>query len=291
MSAEQWTEFDQYRARLFGIAYRMLGSVMDAEDIVQEAALRWQRAPADEAQSRQAYLTTIVTRLCIDHLRSARVRREEYIGPWLPEPVITEAPPDADHAALSESLSMAFLVLLESLTPTERAVFLLREVFDYDYAEIARIVDKSEAACRQLVSRARQRVTGRPRRQPVTLEEGERLAQQFALTCATGDVPGLMNLLAPDVVSWQDGGGKALAARNPILGADRVARYYVGLTRKAPPGFQARLAWVNGQPGVVAFVDGQPFLALELDIADGRIQALRLVVNPDKLQSIAARAP
>ncbi|HEY7068154.1 MAG TPA: RNA polymerase sigma-70 factor [Chloroflexota bacterium] len=281
--------FAEYRPLLFSIAYRMLGSVMDAEDVVQDAFLRWQQAAAAEVESPKAYLSTIVTRLCLDHLRSARVQREQYVGPWLPEPLVVEQEPDvADTAALHESLSMAFLVLLESLTPLERAVFLLHDVFGYDFAEVARVVGKSEANCRQLARRARSYVEARrPRFEPSRAEQ-DRLTAQFLRACNTGDLPGLVATLADDITLWTDGGGKVQAARNPIHGADAVARFILGALRKAPPGLDFRPAPVNGQPGVVSYVDGRPFGVVLFDIARGRIQGLRFVVNPDKLQHLAA---
>lgn len=282
-------QFNEYRALLFSIAYRMLGSVMEAEDMVQETFLRWQQTNVAEVQSAKAYLTTIITRLCIDHLRSAQVQREQYIGPWLPEPVVTEKPLQADDSALlAESLSMAFLVLLESLTPTERAVFLLREVFDYNYSEVAQIVGKSEANCRQVARRARQHVHNRrPRFDPSPTEQ-QRLTVQFMETCAKGDMPGLLNLLATDITLWSDGGGKAVAALNPLHGAERVARFCLGITRKAAANVTVRLAWVNGQPGIIGYEAGRPITIFIFEIFDGVIQAIHSIRNPDKLEGVPA---
>jgi len=281
-------QFDEYRPLLFSIAYRMLGSVMDAEDVVQDAFLRWQGASDAEIESPKAYLSTIVTRLCLDHLRSARVQREQYVGPWLPEPLVTEPAPDvAETSALHESLSMAFLVLLESLTPLERAVFLLHDVFAYDYAEIARIVGKSEANCRQLGHRARAYVAARRPRFDTSVEQQERLTRQFLQACTTGDLPSLVATLADDITLWSDGGGKVRAAPRPIHGADAVGRFLLGVLRKAPPGIETRAAEVNGQPGLVSYLDGQPVGVLLFDIADDRIQGLRFVVNPEKLEHLA----
>lgn len=281
--------FDGYRPLLFSIAYNMLGSVMDAEDVVQEAFLRWRQVDTDEVQSPKSYLSTTVTRLCIDHLRSARVRRESYVGPWLPEPLLAERAASApDTVALADSLSMAFLVLLESLNPVERAVFLLREVFDYDYAEIARIVGKSEVNCRQIASRARRHVKAqRPRFDP-SPEEQEELTIQFMETCANGDMSGLVELLADEVTLWTDGGGKAVAALNPIHGAQRVAQFLLGIIRKAPPNLVPRRAWVNGHPGLVIYVDNQPINVLTLDITEDRIHSIHVVANPDKLKHVPA---
>lgn len=251
--------------------------------MVQETFLRWQRAPDDEVQSPKAYLSTIVTRLCIDQLRSARVQREEYIGPWLPEPILTERQPDT--AALAESISMAFLVLLESLTPVERAVFLLREVFDYEYAEIARIVGKSEANCRQTARRAHQHIAARRPRFDVAPEQQERLAHQFVETCAGGDMAGLLSLLADDITLWSDGGGRVKSALRPIYGPAKVARLIFALIRRSRD-FVFRPAHVNGQPGIIGYVEGRPQAVLALDIAADRIRAIHLIVNPDKLRGL-----
>lgn len=278
---------DRYRPLLFSIAYRMLGSVTDAEDIVQEAFVRWQRAPEAEVRSPKAYLSAVVTRLCIDRLRSARAQREEYVGPWLPEPLPSEQTPDiAETAALEESLSMAFLVLLESLNPTERAVFLLREVFDYDYDEISPLVGKSEANCRQIARRARQSVAARRPRFEHSPEQEERLTKRFVEACTSGDMEGLLELLSDDITLWSDGGGKVRAALNPIRGSERVSRFLLGILRKVPPGFIARRAWINGGPGIVGYVEAHPMSVVTLDIADGRIRAVHIVVNPEKLRAI-----
>jgi RNA polymerase sigma-70 factor (ECF subfamily) len=275
--------FDRHRPLLFSIAYRMLGSVMDAEDVVQEAFLRWQRAPRTEVRSPKAYLSAVVTRLCIDQLRSAKARREEYVGPWLPEPLPTE--PDA--AVIDESLSMAFLVLLESLNPTERAVFLLREVFDYDYEEISRLVGKSEANCRQIARRARDSVAARRPRFESSPEQEERLMASFLEASLDGDMEGLVSVLSEDVTLWSDGGGKTRAAMNPIHGADRVSRFIFGILREAPPGLVVRRTRVNGRPGIIGyFADGRPQSVTTFEVAGGRIRAIRIVVNPEKLGAV-----
>jgi RNA polymerase sigma-70 factor (ECF subfamily) len=264
------------------MAYRMLGSVMDAEDVVQEAYLRWQRAAREEEiRSPKSYLAAVVTRLCIDQLRSARARREEYVGPWLPEPLPT------DRALLDDSLSMAFLVLLESLNPTERAVFLLREVFDYEYREISQLVGKSEENCRQIARRARQSVAARRPRFESSPEQEERLMRRFLEACFGGDMDGLLALLSEDVTLWSDGGGKTRAALNPIYGADNVARFIWGILRKAPSGFVVRPAFFNGRPGIIGyFGDGRPHSVVTFDFAEGSIRAIRLVVNPEKLRAV-----
>jgi RNA polymerase sigma-70 factor, ECF subfamily len=275
--------FERHRPLLFSIAYRMLGSVMDAEDVVQEAYLRWQRTAAEDIHSPSSYLSAIVTRLAIDRLRSAKARRERYVGPWLPEPLPTEQ----DPAVLDESLSMSFLVLLESLTPTERAVFLLREVFDYGYPEVASIVNKSETNCRQIARRARQSVAARRPRFESSPEQEERLMESFLEACTSGDMEGLLSLLSEDVTLWTDGGGKTRAALNPVHGADKVARFFSSILPKAPPGLLIRRTRINGRPAFVGyFEDGSPQSVATFDAAEGSIRGIRFVVNPDKLQNI-----
>ena len=280
--------FDRNRPLLFAIAYRMTGSVTEAEDAVQEAYLRWQRAPEDEVHSSSAYLSKVVTRLCIDRLRSARVRREQYVGPWLPEPVLGEQSQEIGRQAeLEDSLSMAFLVLLESLTPVERAVFLLREVFDYEYAEIASLVGKSETNCRQISRRARQSVAARRPRFESFPQQEERLMEGFLQASLSGDMEALLELLSDDVTLYSDGGGKTRAALKPIYGADNVARFLTGITSNIPPGFTVKRTRVNGRPGLVGyFGDGRPQSVVSVDVAEGGIRAIRLVVNPDKLGNI-----
>jgi RNA polymerase sigma-70 factor, ECF subfamily len=285
-STSRIRDFDRYRPLLFSVAYRMLGSVMDAEDIVQEAFVRWQGASEGEMRSPRAYLSAVVTRLSIDQLRSARVRREEYVGPWLPEP-LPEEPDIADTAALNESLSMAFLVLLESLTPTERAVFLLREVFDYDYGEISHLVGKSEANCRQIARRARGYIAAQRPRFERSPEQEERLTESFLEACMDGDMEGLLGLLAEDIILWSDGGGKVRAALNPIRGSDKIARFFMGILGKAPPGLVVRQTKVNGQPGIIGYyADGQPQSVTTFDIADECIRAIHILVNPEKLGNV-----
>jgi RNA polymerase sigma-70 factor, ECF subfamily len=277
--------FDPHRALLFSTAYRMLGSVMDAEDVVQEAYLRWQRAPEAEIRSPRAYLSAIVTRFCTDQLRRVKARREEYVGPWLPEPLPTEPAPDV--AAVDASLSMDFLVLLESLTPTERAVFILREVFDYDYDEISRLVGKGEANCRQIARRARQSVAARRPRFESSPEQEERLMNSFLEASFGGEMEGLLALLSEDVTLWSDGGGKTRAALNPIHGADKVARFFSGKLLKAPPGFVVRRASINGRPGLIGyFEDGRPQSVATFDVAEVSIWTIRLVDNPEKLRAV-----
>lgn len=283
--------FNQYRPLLFGIAYRMLGSAMDAEDIVQETFLRWQQASDDEIRSPKAYLSTIVTRLSIDHLRAAQTQREEYIGPWLPEPLLTtEDATIAETLELAESLSMAFLVVLESLAPIERATFLLREVFGYEYGEIAHIVGKSEINCRQIARRAKEHIATKRPRFDATREQQEEVTQRFVLACAGGDMQALLAVLAPDVVLKADGGGKVSAARKPIYGAEKVARALLGLLKLLPPDLRVELAQVNAQPAIIGYSAGKPFYVTVLDIADGRVQGIYNVLNPDKLARLPPRS-
>jgi RNA polymerase sigma-70 factor (ECF subfamily) len=285
--------FESLRPRLFGVAYRMVGVAMDAEDILQEAYLRWQAADQTAVASPQAFLTTMVTRLAIDHLRSAQVRREEYVGPWLPEPILADHAPEAmddeadEHVLLLESLSSAFLVLLESLNPVERATFLLHDVFDYDFAEIAPIVGKSEANVRQIARRARAAVSARrPRFEPLPAKR-DRLLHQFIQSCEQGDLPGLLNLLAGDIVLSSDGGGKVAAARHPIHGPEKVAALLLGLTRRRAPNSELRAATINGQPGLIYVEAGKVRTVVSLHCSDDHIQAIYAVSNPDKLRYVA----
>ena len=278
--------FERHRPLLFSIAYKMLGNVGDAEDVVQEAYLRWGGVPEDVVRSPKSYLSTIAMRLSIDRLRREKTRREEYVGPWLPEPLITGEDP-GDHAALDDTLSMAFLVLLESLSPVERAVFLLREVFGYEYAEIAPLVGKTESNCRQIARRARGSVAARRPRFESSPEQEERLMGSFLEACARGDMEGLVSLLSEDATLWSDGGGRTRAALNPIRGATRVTRFLSGILRKAPPGFAVRQVGINGRPGFVGyFGDGSPQSVGTIEVAGGKIRAIRLVVNPEKLANI-----
>jgi RNA polymerase sigma-70 factor, ECF subfamily len=281
--------FDQYRSLLFSIAYRMLGSVADAEDMLQETFIRWQQAANNNIDSPRAFLVTIVSRLCINHLQSARVQREEYVGQWLPEPIVTD--PGSDPLAIikvDESLSMAFLVLLERLTPVERAVFLLREVFEYEFSEIAAVLGQSEVNCRQILRRARQHVSAMRPRFKVSSKKQNDLLQRFLEAMGTGDMEGLVALLSSDVVLHSDGGGKAIAVPNLIHGADNVARGILGGFRKLlPKTLVRRLARINGEPGVVSYLDGKPYSVFTLDAVDGRVRAIYILTNPEKLSHLA----
>jgi RNA polymerase sigma-70 factor, ECF subfamily len=278
--------FEEQRSLLFAIAYRMLGSAMDAEDALQEAFLRWQKTDLATVQSPKAFLTTVITRLCINQLQSARVKREEYIGTWLPEPIITGFDPES-KAEMADSLSMAFLVLLESLTPLERAVFLLREVFGYDYAEIAHILAKEEANCRQIFHRARQHITAHRPRFAVSDRQKERILSEFIRASQDGDIQGLLSILAQDVVLWADGGGKVVAALKPVYGSYRVARFICGALKKlAPPNRVGKVATLNGQDGFVNYVEGQVQSVIITDIRAETIINVYIVSNPEKLQGL-----
>jgi RNA polymerase sigma-70 factor, ECF subfamily len=288
--ADDLDTFNAHRSLLFAIAYRMTGSVMDAEDIVQEAYLRWQRREETEVQSPKAYLSIIVTRLGIDHLRAAHTQRETYTGSWLPEPLVTDQAPDlADVTALHESISMAFLVLLEDLTPVERAVFLLHDVFAYDFREIAAIVGKGEANCRQIARRARQEIHARRPRFDPSPEHQEELTQQFITACTNGDLTALLATLAHDATFWGDGGGKARAPFRPIAGAERIAAFILGVVRRVPDDTEIRRLSINGQPGFLFLSEGAVYTVLTLHIVEGRIQTIHVVANPDKLRAIDAQ--
>jgi RNA polymerase sigma-70 factor (ECF subfamily) len=271
----------------------MLGSVADAEDMLQEAFVRWQQTSSDEIRSPRAFLVTIVTRLCINHLESARVRREQYVGEWLPEPLVTDPKSDPSHVLrVDESLSMAFLVLLERLTPIERAVFLLREIFEYEYSEIATILGQSEVNCRQILRRARQHVSELRPRFKASAEERNNLLERFLRATSQGDMDGLVDLLANDVVLHSDGGGKALAVPNLVFGADKVARGILGsLEKLVPRNLLTQTALINGQPGIVSYLNGKPYSVLTLDTIEGRIRAIYVLTNPEKLTHLPHLPP
>jgi RNA polymerase sigma-70 factor (TIGR02957 family) len=280
---------EELRPAAFAIAYRMLGSVAEAEDVVQEALLRLHGAldRGERIESPRAYLATVATRLSIDVLRSARVRRETYVGEWLPEPLVTDTSADpARHAEMADSLSLAFLVVLETLSPEQRAAFLLHDVFGFGYGEVAEIVGKSEANTRQLATRARRHVDeGRPRFE-ASREQRDELARRFFAAVREGDVDGLRELLAEDVVLHGDGGGKVPALARAVHGARRVAQTLSAWSKQATriAGLDARLVEVNGQPGAISMDgEGRIINVMALDIADGRVQGIRSMVNPDKL--------
>jgi RNA polymerase sigma-70 factor (ECF subfamily) len=283
--------FNQHRLLLFAIAYRMLGTVTDAEDVVQETFLRWQQTAEATVKSAKTYLSTITTRLCIDHLRSARVQREQYVGPWLPEPIMTQQTDDpAAQVELADSLSIAFLVVLERLSPIERAVFLLREVFDYNYDEIAQMVGKSPANCRQILRRSRQHIAAQRPRFPVSHQQQEQITAHFLQASTQGDLQGLMALLAKDVTYWSDGGGQVAAALKPLQGAMKVARFLLALRSKWLSTSVVHVIEINGQPGMIALVDGCIHSVTTFDIVDGYIQSVYTVRNPEKLKRLNEKA-
>ena len=285
--------FEEHRALLFSVAYRMLGSVAEAEDVLQETFIRWQRARSsgEEIRSPKAFLVTVASRLCINHLESARSRREEYVGEWLPEPLVTQEEGTARQIEVDESVSMALLLMLERLTPSERAVFLLHEVFDYRHAEIAEALGVTEASCRQLLRRARRHVRlSRPRfRAPAT--EHSELLERFARAAGNGDMDQLVSLLSGSVVMHTDGGGSASALRLPIHGPERVAQASVhGLRRLLALGVRQRVVQINGRDGIVSYVDGRPQSVFTIEEKDGRIEAIYVVTNPEKLGHLPAIA-
>ncbi len=277
--------FEEHRRLMFGVAYRMLGSVQEAEDVVQDAYLRYRGAGA-VPEHPKAYFVTIVTRLCMDRLKSARMQREQYFGVWLPEPLVMrgDVPATPEQAvALEDSVSMAFLVMLERLAPAERAVFLLREVFDYDYSEIAPVVQKSEAACRQAFRRARERVAEGHQRFTTSADKVRALTAQFVQAASEGNMAGLMELLQSEVILYSDGGGKAAAAVNPVYGAERVARFAIGVAKKESM-LHPELVTVNGVPGfALRSPRGRLHSVFVAAFEDGLMQAIYVVRNPDKL--------
>ncbi|MEU1025965.1 RNA polymerase sigma-70 factor [Streptomyces sp. NPDC005904] len=286
--------FEQHRPVLTGVAYRMLGRVADAEDVVQEAWLRWSAADHGQVRDPRAYLVRVTTRLAIDRLRHVQSRREAYVGPWLPEPYVTDfgptVPDTAERAVLAESVSLAVLVVMESLSPLERAVFVLREAFGFPYAEIAHTLDRGEAAVRQLAGRARKHVeAGRPRYEVDPVERRD-LTERFLAAAAEGDLEGLMALLAPDVRLVGDSGGKAKAPLRVVETAEKVGRFLHGVAAKGlAPGSELELRFLelNGAESVLLLADGKPDSVLQVDTADGRIQRVYIIRNPDKLLLLA----
>jgi len=295
MDVLQQKDEGNLRGLMFSIAYHMTGSVAEAEDLVQEGYFRLERARQSGVviESPKAYLTVATTRLAIDHMRSARVRRESYVGTWLPEPIVADLHESPEQMAeLSDSPSMAFLVLLESLSPVERAVFLLREIFDYSYEDIAEIVDKTEANTRQIFKRARQHLDAHQPRFDASTEQSEALLGSFLAAVRDGDLDQLVDLLAADAIFCGDGGGKATAIREPLYGRDRVATFLLGIyERLLPTGVTVEPVLVNGGPGIITRdPEGKIASVLSLEVLDGVIQTLRSVVNPDKLQHLGPLA-
>jgi RNA polymerase sigma-70 factor (ECF subfamily) len=287
--AQSAASFEPHRRHLMALAYRMLGSLAEAEDLVQEAFLRWHQTDRARVQDQRAFLSRTVTRLCLDQLRSARSRRETYIGPWLPEPVLETAGLDAETASdYAHDLSMALLLTLERLSPLERAAFLLHDVFEIGFAEIAATLGRNQTACRQLAARGRAQIrASRPRFRP-SAEENARLLQVFKQAAESGNAAVLAAYLASDAVLLSDGGGKRAAALNPIRGAERIIRLLEGLARQTPFGqFRLRPAPINGMPGFVVAEPGGGVQTIAIEVADGKIAAIYVVRNPDKLRNVA----
>ncbi|GAA2434953.1 RNA polymerase sigma-70 factor [Streptomyces mauvecolor] len=275
--------FSEHRPLLFTIAYEMLGSAADAEDVLQESYLRWSAVDRAEVEHPRAYLVRIVTRQSLNHLRAVKARREEYVGTWLPEPIRT-GPAVSEDAILAESVSMALMLVLETLNPTERAVFVLHDVFGYSHGEIAASVGKTEVTVRQIAHRARQHVHARRRRFEPDSEATREIVQRFLLATSTGEIQALMDLMAPDVVQIADGGGKVTAARRPITGSEEVARFVLGVTRTSvTPDTRIEHATYNGMPAARFLTDGELDWLVAFEIHDGRITGLYAIRNPDKL--------
>jgi RNA polymerase sigma-70 factor (ECF subfamily) len=294
------TAFDRHRRLMFGVAYQMLGSVADAEDVVQDAWLRWSAADRRDVADVRAYLVQVTTRLALDRLGSARARRESYVGPWLPEPLLTggsavtsgpRAPEPEEAAELGERVSLALLVVLETLSPAERAVFVLREVFGLPVAEVARVLDRTGAAVRQMAHRAREHVRARQPRFPTDPQLQREVTERFLAAVAGGDIDALLSALAPDVVLVSDGGGRTKAALRPITGADKVARWLVAIAQQGAvdPDVRVELADVNGSPAIVGWSGSAPFGSISLVVDAGRIQQVLVVVNPAKLGGLVGR--
>ncbi|MDH6118057.1 RNA polymerase sigma-70 factor (TIGR02957 family) [Kitasatospora sp. GAS204A] len=288
--------FLEHRRLLFGTAYQLLGSVADAEDTLQDAWLKWAAVDRATVNHPKAYLVRTVTNLALNRLTSARARREAYVGPWLPEPLLTDprlAAPDASVTAeLADSVSLAMLVVLETLSPLERAVFVLREVFSYSTAEIAEALERSEAAVRQTAHRAKAHVAARQPRFDTDPGERRQVTERFLAACASGDAANVMELLAPDVTAWSDGGGVVRAARRPLHGPDHVARWLLGVLAKPDAvGMVPEVVWLNGEQALVFHKDGVTLGALSLELLDGRVHALRAQLNPEKLAGLRAPAP
>ncbi|RKN64469.1 RNA polymerase sigma-70 factor [Streptomyces klenkii] len=284
--------FEEHRSVLTGVAYRMLGRVTDAEDVVQETWLRWSGADRGDVRDPRGYLVRVATRLAVDRLRQVQARREAYVGPWLPEPIATDygpaVPDTAERAVLADSVSLAVLVVLESLSPLERAVFVLREAFGFPFGEIAVTLDRSEASVRQLASRARRHVDERRPRFTVDPAEQRDLTEKFLAAATGGSIENLLELLAPDVRLVGDSGGKVKAPLRVIETADKVGRFLYAVAHQPRPEAEVRFLEINGRPGALVLSGGRPDTAFTLDVADGRIVAVYLVRNPDKLGGLAA---
>ncbi|WP_338675218.1 RNA polymerase sigma-70 factor [Streptomyces sp. SCSIO 30461] len=294
MPAESATDatavFEAHRPVLTGVAYRMLGRFADAEDVVQDAWLRWSAEGRADVREPRGYLVTITTRLAIDRLRQAQTRHETYVGPWLPEPIATRfgpsSPDAAERAELQESVSLAVLIVLESLSPLERAVFVLREAFGFPYADIAATLERSETAVRQLAGRARRHVDERKPRYDVDVAQRRELTERFMVAAGGGDLDALLGLLAPDVRLVSDSGGKSKAPRRVIETADKVGRFLFAVAGESVPGVEYRFTEINGAPALLVLVDGLPDTVVQVELRDGRIQCVYLVRNPDKLANV-----
>ncbi len=277
------SDVSEYRPLLFNIAYRMLGRVTEGEDMVQETFLRWHKQDPAAIREPKAWLTTAVTRLCIDQMRSVRRQREEYVGVWLPEPVIGD---EATPAELADSLGTAFMMMLEELKPVERAAFLLREAFGHDYAAIAEITGKSEANCRQMVSRAKARLGKLEEPRPTSTEEAERLVKEFLIACETGELKDLMSLLTEDAIFYADGGGVVNAAIRPIYGPNKIGRLFLGLRERSIVGWENRIVTINGSPGAITKRRDGSINVTTFAFEDGKLRAIYMVRNPHKLESV-----
>ncbi|MEW2074863.1 RNA polymerase sigma-70 factor [Streptomyces sp. NPDC013433] len=284
--------FEEHRPVLLGVAYRMLGRVADAEDVVQDAWLRWSGGDRAEVREPRGYLVRVTTRLAIDRLRQIKARGETYVGPWLPEPYVTDfgdtVPDAAERAVLADSVSLAVLVVMESLSPLERAVFVLREAFGYPYADIAAVLDRGEPAVRQLAGRARKHVEERRPRYEVDPAERRDLTERFLAAAADGDLEGLLELLAPDARLVGDSGGKSRAPLRVLESADHVGRFLLGVARKSVPDLSLRFLELNGGPAVLVLSGDEPDSVVQLDVAGGRVRTVYVIRNPDKLRSLAA---
>lgn len=281
--------FKEHRPMLFGIAYRMLGRVSEAEDAVQEIWLRWQKQDEAAILSPRAWLTSAITRYCIDELRTARRQREDYYGIWLPEPLVeSDAGDPARLSEMTDSMTMAFMVMLETLNPVERAVFLLHEVFDYDYADTAAMVGKSEANCRQIIRRSKAHLLAKPQPEPQPPnDQARRVVEQFALATTTGQIDKLLDLLMEDVTVYNDGGGKVRAAGLPITNADRVSRFFIGIRRNLPADMVLRFTTVNGLPGILLTSGGAIFGAYSFELVGERVKTVYGIWNPEKLRHLS----
>ena len=290
MTDEHADRFTLLRPLLFTIAYEILGSATEADDVLQDSYLRWATVDLDEVRDTKAYLAQLVTRQALNTLRSQARRREDYVGPWLPEPLLLDERDASEDVVLAESVSMAMLVVLETLTPDERAVFVLREVFGFSHDEIAAAVGKSAAAVRQIAHRARQHVHARRRRfEPTNPQQSEQITMEFLMAAATGDLDGLMGMLAPDVVFTSDSDGKASAARRPVLGPAKVARLIIGLFRQATPEYRIDVANYNGAPALVVYHGDVPESVMTIEVTDGTITNFYAMRNPEKLAAVTVR--